>query len=133
MTMKLKVLLPTHVAIRRDVTKVIAEGKGGVFCLLPRHVDYTSSLAAGVLTFETPEGAEEYVAVNEGILVKAGNEVLVSTRDAIHSTDMKTLRKTVEERFRVVQDQERKVRTAVARLEANLIRRFLEMGKYARG
>ena len=81
--MKLKVLLPTKVMLSAEVSKVIAEGLDGSFCLLPRHADFVSALAAGVLLYETPDRREHYLAVDKGVLVKSADEVLVSARRAV--------------------------------------------------
>lgn len=125
--MKLKVLLPTEVLIEEEVTKVIAEAHNGFFCLLPRHVDFASALVPGILSFETGRGGEVFLAVDEGILIKCGQEVLVSTRNAVRGTELGQLRRTVEEKFEVLDERERSVRSAVAKIEAGFIRRFLEI------
>ena len=130
--MRLKVLCPTAVALEREVVKVIAEGQDGVFCILPRHVDCASALIPGILTFATADGDEQYVAVDQGILVKCGDTVSVSTYSAIHNDDLDELRAAVERQFLELEEQEKKTRTAVAKLEADLVRRFYEMGKYGR-
>ena len=130
--MRLKVLVPTEVILERQVVKVIAEGADGVFCMLPRHIDCVSALVPGILTFTDELDDEQYVAVDQGILVKCGDEILVSTYSAIHSEDLEELREAVERQFLELEEQERKTRTAVARLEADLVRRFYEMGKYGR-
>ena len=57
--MQLKVLLPTQVLVDEPVSKVVAEGEDGSFCLLPRHVDFTSALVPGLLVFEPAGGGEE--------------------------------------------------------------------------
>jgi len=74
-TMLLKVLLPTEVLLDEPVTKVIAEAQNGSFCLLPRHIDFVSALAPGILVFFTQKNEEQYVAVDKGILIKCGREV----------------------------------------------------------
>ena len=76
--MNLKILLPAGVLLNEDVIKVIAEAVNGSFCLLPRHIDFLAALAPGILSFVSTEGKEEFLAVDEGVLVKAGPEVLVS-------------------------------------------------------
>ena len=124
--MKLKVLLPNEVLVDAEVTKVTAEGADGSFCLLPRHVDFVAALVPGLLAFDSG-GSEEFVAVDEGALVKCGDEVLVSTRRGVRGADLGTLHETIDERFRVLDERERLVRRASARLEANLVRRFMEL------
>lgn len=126
--MRLKVLLPTEVLVNEEVTKVIAEAENGSFCLLPRHIDFVTALAPGLLSFETEEGGEEFLAVDTGILVKCGAEVLVSIRNAVRGLDLERLQQTVDEQFRALDEREKMTLAAVARLEANFIRRFIDLG-----
>lgn len=126
--MKLKVLLPTEVLIEEEVTKVIAEAEDGSFCLKPKHVDFVAALVPGLLSFETTDGHEEFLAVDEGTLVKCGAEVLVSTENAVRGPNLGTLKDTVEKQFMVVDDRQKSARSAVAKLEANLVRKFIELG-----
>jgi F-type H+-transporting ATPase subunit epsilon len=126
--MRLKVLLPTKVLVNEEVAKVIAEAENGSFCLLPRHIDFVTALAPGLLSFETEEGGEEFLAVDAGILVKYGAEVLVSIRNAVRGLDLERLQQTVDEQFRALDEREKMTLAAVARLEANFIRRFIDLG-----
>jgi F-type H+-transporting ATPase subunit epsilon len=130
--MKLKVLLPTEILVDQEVTKVIAEAENGSFCLLPRHIDFVAALPPGILIFESAEGHEEFIAVDEGTLVKVGREVLVSTRNAVRSSELGTLKQIVEQEFRVLDDREKMAHSASAKLEADLARRFIELGEYER-
>jgi F-type H+-transporting ATPase subunit epsilon len=130
--MRLKVLLPTEVLVDEEVVKVIAEAENGSFCLLPRHIDFVAALVPGLLSFVPAEnGAEEFLAVDDGILVKCGPEVTVSTRQAVRGPELGTLKATVENTFKVRTDQEKRARSALANLEANFIRRFLKLEEYA--
>jgi len=95
--MKLKVLLPSEVFIEKEVDKVVAEAANGAFCLLPRHVDFVAALVPGILSFTGGAEGEQFVAIDEGILVKCGPEVLVSTRKAVRGPDLGSLRKRVED------------------------------------
>jgi F-type H+-transporting ATPase subunit epsilon len=130
--MRLKVLVPTHIVIDQEATKVIAEAENGSFCLLPRHIDFVAALVPGILSFFTPGGQEEFVAVDEGILVKVGDEVLVSTRNAVHSPELGLLRRTVAQEFQVKDEREKKALAAGARLEADIVRKFMDLGKRER-
>jgi len=126
--MKLQVLLPTEVLVDESVTKVIAEAENGSFCLQPRHTDFVAALLPGIVTFVTPAGDEQFVGVADGVLVKSGADVRVSTRSAVRGTDLGTLRQLVAERFLVLDDREKVARSAIAKLEADFVRRFLEFG-----
>ena len=128
--MKLKVLLPTEILIEKEVTKVIAEAENGSFCLRPRHIDFVAALAPGLLSYETDTGREEFLAVDEGTLVKCGSEVLVSARNAVMGPDLGTLEHIVEEQFRILDEQERALQSTMAKLEASFARQFLELEKH---
>jgi F-type H+-transporting ATPase subunit epsilon len=130
--MTLKVLLPTELVLEAEVTKVSAEAPNGSFSLLPRHVDFVTALVPGLLSYQTPAGRQEYMAVDEGTLVKRGREVLVSTRTAVRGPDLGTLKDTVVRKLRELDDRERKARSALARLEADFVRQLLEMRDHAR-
>ncbi|MFA5111681.1 MAG: F0F1 ATP synthase subunit epsilon [Desulfobaccales bacterium] len=130
--MRLTVLLPTEILVDEEVAKVVAEAQNGSFCLLPRHIDFVTALVPGLLSFmKTADGAEEFLAVDEGLLVKCGPQVLVSTRQAARGGELGLLRETVEKTFKVLTDQEKRARMALANLEANFIRRFLKLEEYA--
>ena len=126
--MKLQITTPIEVLLEEEVVQVTAEGPNGSFCLLPRHIDFVSLLAPGVLVFEAEDGQESFVALDEGVLVKVGSEVLVSVLNAARSPDLGHLRQIVEEQFRELDEHERTVRTTLARLETDFVRRFLELG-----
>jgi len=125
--MKLKVLLPAEVLIEEDVTKVVAEAYNGFFCLLPRHVDFVAALVPGILSYEIGSGREVFLAVDEGILIKCSQEVLVSTRNAVRGPDLGQLRLTVVEKFEALDEREKSARSAMAKIEAGFVRRFLEI------
>jgi F-type H+-transporting ATPase subunit epsilon len=125
--MRLKVLLPTRVLIDEEAAKVVAEARNGQFCLLPRHFDFVAPLVASVLTFARREGQAQYIGIDEGVLVKVGDEVLVSTRQAIRGRTLEEIEQRVEEEFRQLDEHERKSRSATAKLEAGLVRRFLDV------
>ena len=125
--MKLKILIPSRVVVRDEVTTVVAEGGEGSFGILPHHIDYATFLVPGILTYRRKEdGSERILALDQGTLVKVGPEVLVSVRDAVEGEDLESLRETVQRRFRTLDEREREARSALATLEARFIRRFLE-------
>lgn len=124
--MRLKVLLPTQVFIDEPVTKVTAEAEDGAFCLLPRHIDFLTALVPGLLSYTTTDEQEHFLALDEGTLIKRGPDVIISTRHAAHGQDLGALEHVIHEQFLLLDDRDKKARTAAAKLEANLVRRFIE-------
>ena len=123
----LKILLPDKTFLKREVKKVTAEAENGWFCLLPKHVDFTTSLTPGILMLTTPEGKDVFLAIDEGILVKYGEKVVISTRNAIEGEDLGELKNRVEEIFIRTDEQEKDAQTALSKLEADFVRSFLNL------
>jgi len=125
--MNLKILLPFKVfADKRDVLRMVAVSNEGSFGLLPHRLDCVAALSAGILVYETATEGEVYIAVDEGVLVKTGEDVQVSVRNAIGGMSLDTLRTAVEEEFMQLDEQEQKVRSVLAKMEGGLIRRLAE-------
>jgi len=123
--MNLKILLPFRVFVEKTgVSRIVAETREGAFGLLPHRLDCVAALTPGILLYETDAAGEVFVAVDEGVLVKAGAEVLVSVRRAIAGTNLGQLRAAVEQAFLTLDEQEQSVRSVVAKLEAGFLRRF---------
>jgi F-type H+-transporting ATPase subunit epsilon len=124
---RLKVLLPNKVLVDATTIKVIAEAENGSFCLKPRHRDFVAALVPGLLCYTSPEGEENFLAVDEGTLVKCGGNVLVSVRNAVRGWDLNGLKETIEEQYLKISEAERTARSALSRLEAGILRQYIEM------
>jgi F-type H+-transporting ATPase subunit epsilon len=125
--MHLTVLLPFQVfADRADVSRMVAETSDGAFGLLPHRLDCVAALAPGILTYETAAG-EEFVAVDEGVLVKTGPDVLVSVRRALGGTDLGHLHDAVKRDFMTLDKSEQDMRAVMTKLEAGFLRRLASL------
>jgi F-type H+-transporting ATPase subunit epsilon len=123
--MNLKVLLPFQIfAEKTGVSRIVAETREGSFGLLPHRLDCVAALVPGILIYETESDGEVLVAVDEGVLVKTGADVLVSVRRAIGGTDVGQLHAAVEKEFLTLDEQEQNVRLVTAKLETGFLRRF---------
>ena len=112
--MNLKVLLPFKVyANKTGVSQIVAETNTGSLGLLTHRLDCVAALVPGILTYRTESGGEVFVAVDEGILVKTGPDVLVSVRRAISGTDLGQVRQSVEQEFLILDDDEKSARSAM--------------------
>ncbi|MFW6373596.1 MAG: F0F1 ATP synthase subunit epsilon [Thermodesulfobacteriota bacterium] len=127
MNIHLKILLPDQILVDAHVSKVSAEAPNGAFTLLPRHIDFVSALSPGIFSYTDTDGKAVYLAVDEGTLVKKGPEVLVSTPRAVMGPELEELNETVDREFKVLDDREKRVRSASAKIEAGFVRRFLEI------
>ncbi|MDX9884603.1 F0F1 ATP synthase subunit epsilon [Thauera sp.] len=127
-SMTLEVLLPFEIFSReQDVTSVVVETAQGSFGLLPQRLDCVAALVPGILSFETASRGEVFLAVDEGVLVKTGPDVVISVRRALRGDDLARLREAVEQEFLKLDAQEEAMRTAMAQLETGFMRRFASM------
>lgn len=123
--MKLRILLPFKVfAEKADVSRLVAETRAGSFGLLPHRRDCVAALEPGILMYETAADGEVFVAVDGGVLVKTGLNVLVSVRRAMTGANLGQLRQAVEQEFLALDQQEQNVRSVMAKLESGFLRRF---------
>lgn len=125
MLMTLKVLLPFELFIERHgVSRIVAETPSGSYGLLPQRLDCVTAIAPGILTYETQEEGEMFVAVDEGVMVKNGPLVLISVRHAISGTNLGQLRTAVEQDYLTFDAREIDVRRVMTKLENGFIERF---------
>lgn len=125
--MTLKILLPFRIfAEQKEVMRIVAESRQGAFGLLPHRLDCVAALEPGIFIYETATEGEKYIALDEGVLVKSGQEVLVSVRNAITGTDLPQLREAVEREFLNLDEHEQSLRSVMAKLESSFVRRFAD-------
>jgi F-type H+-transporting ATPase subunit epsilon len=123
--MHLKILLPFRIfAEKTGVSRIVAETREGSFGLLPRRLDCVAELVPGILIYETGGDGEVFVAVDEGLLVKTGLDVLVSVRNAISGTELGQLEEAVEREFLNLDEREQSVRSVMTKMESGFIRRL---------
>ena len=126
--MRIKLIIPNQTLLDEEVTKVSAPGREGYFQILPKHIDATWSLRAGIMTVYQ-DHHERYFAVNEGFLVKRGDKVQVACLQAIEGESLEKLEKNLRETFLKVDDMERKAREVLVKMEVDAMKRFVELEK----
>ena len=126
-TMSLTVAVPERMLLETEIAKLTVDGPDGSFCLLPNHIDYATPLAVGIASYVDPAGGERFIALDRGILVKRDDEVRMSVRRAVVGGDLATLEETVRTTYRQQTREEKEARRASAQLQANFVRRFLDL------
>ncbi len=119
--MNLKILLPFKVfAEIKNVISIVMETQDGSFGLLPQRLDCVAALIPGIFTYETESGTH-YLAIDEGLLVKTDKQVLVSVRNAIGGADLGKLHELVEEEFLNQDENEKDLRSVMAKIEVGFM------------
>ena len=126
--MNLLILLPFKILTQiADVSSLVAETLDGSLGLLPHRLDCVAPLVPGILSYTTTDSATTYVALDQGVLVKTGENVIISVRRAILGTELATLHAAVVREYSTVDAQELEMRSVVAKMDAALIGRFAEL------
>ncbi|MDA8329158.1 MAG: F0F1 ATP synthase subunit epsilon [Betaproteobacteria bacterium] len=124
--MNLKLSLPEMVLLDvKDVTQVIVETVRGSVGILPRRLDGVAALVPGILVYDVAAGGRQYVAVDEGILVKMDETVLISVHNALAGEDLDHLQAALLSMQMRKDTEDRDARVEMARVESGLIRRLV--------
>jgi F-type H+-transporting ATPase subunit epsilon len=84
-----------------------------------------------VLILTDGTGGELFFGIDEGLLVKTGHQVDIAIRRGVQGDSLDTLNDTIQKAFVEVDEEERVARSALSRLEANIVRRFGDLRKPA--
>ena len=125
--MQLSIFTPAETLVEAEASRLTARGADGAFGILPHHVDIAAAVVPGIVAYVDGSGAEHYVAIDHGVLLKAGERLRIATRRAVAGDDLASLQRAVEKEFLNLSDLERDARLALARLEAGVVRRFLDL------
>ncbi len=120
--MSLKILLPFRVfAEIKNVTRIVAETSGGSFGFLPQRLDCVAAIVPGIFEYETGDKGVKYLALDEGVMIKAGLEVMVSVRNAVSGVDLGKLHESVDKEFKKLDETQKSNRAITTKLESELI------------
>src|SRR5580658_4425216 len=126
--MQLKILVPSGVfASIANVERIVVMTQTGSFGLLPHRLDCAAVLPPGLFAYTTAATDEVHLAVDAGVLVKTGADVLVCVRRAIAGADLGRLRQAVQQELMKQSEQENSSSRTMARLESGLIREFVKL------
>lgn len=128
--MDLKILLPHRVfAEIKNVSSIVAETSEGSFGILSQRLDCVAAIVPSILTYETEPKSVHYVAVDEGVLVKAGKKVMVSVRNAVGGADLEKLQESVENEYKKLDATEREIRSTMAKMEGGFLLNLMQFQK----
>lgn len=120
--MDLKILLPYRIfAEIKNVSSMVAETSEGSFGLLPHRLDCVAAIVPSIFMYETESKKKQYLAVDQGILVKTGSQVMLSVRNAFGGKDLKKLHESVENEYKKLDDTEREIRSSMAKMESGFL------------
>lgn len=126
--MNLKLMTPTQILLDIPIDKIDVEAMDGFFTLLPRHIDFVTSLKSGILTYTTND-KKYYAACDHGVLVKQGDLVRISTTLAVLGDSLDALKQTIAITFKEMEQERKELNLSMARLELGLTKGLLSLNK----
>ncbi|MCF8466396.1 MAG: F0F1 ATP synthase subunit epsilon [Sneathiella sp.] len=126
-SMSVTLRLPARLFYEGAAVKLAARAGNGAFGILPDHIDFATALVPSVLMLTAPDDEELVFGIDEGIMVKRGRQVDICVRRAARGTTLASLETIVRDTFIDLDDKERTARSALSRLEADMVRRFMEL------
>ncbi len=125
--MRIKIITPAEIKVDAPARWVRADAPDGSFALLPRHIDFVTRLVPGLITFERTDGAIRYAGSGAATLVKRGPDVMISAHDVVLGDTPDEVQQQLARALRTIDEIERQERALLARLEADMIRRFQDL------
>uniref|UniRef100_E6QTI8 Putative ATP synthase epsilon chain (ATP synthase F1 sector epsilon subunit), AtpC n=1 Tax=mine drainage metagenome TaxID=410659 RepID=E6QTI8_9ZZZZ len=126
--MNLKLSLPEVLLLDvNNVTQVIVETIHGSMGILPHRLDGVAALVPGILVYDLGAGGRQYVAVDEGMLVKVDETVLISVHNALAGEDLDHLQAALLSMQTQRDTEDRDARVEMARVESGLLRRLVSL------
>jgi F-type H+-transporting ATPase subunit epsilon len=128
--MQVNILLPHQVFAKlTDVSSLVIDTPKGSFGILPHRLDCITPLVAGILSYQTQNQEFHYIAIDEGIFVKTGEQVMISVRRAIKGNTLDELKQTVEREFLNLDQEQQELRNVLAKLESGFLKQFSALEK----
>lgn len=125
--MHVTIRLPLSVLYDNMAVRLTAVSSIGSFGLLPNHVNFVSDLQPSILSLWSESGEEQLFGIDEGLLVKKDDDVQIVVRRGLQGSSLVALQESIQEHFLAIDEEERRTRAALSRLEANMARRFTQL------
>jgi len=126
---QLKIIVPSGIfASISNVERIVVMTQTGSFGLLPHRMDCVAVLPPGLFAYSTAAAEDAvHLAVDAGMLIKTGANVVLCVRRAIAGADLGQLREAVERELKQLGEKESSDLKTLARLEAGLVRELVRL------
>lgn len=91
-----------------------------------KNTDCATSAVPCILAYVTAEGVETFVAVDQGVLVKHDQQVMVAVRRAFTGNDLTLLQEQINQQFLQQGEAEERQQRLQQRLESGFLKRFAD-------
>jgi F-type H+-transporting ATPase subunit epsilon len=109
------------------VVSFVSEDSSGSFGLLAHHERMITCLKYGLAWFRFDDNKIDYLALPGGVLYFVDNQLYLSTRHYVRSTDYQTITKALDDELRREEENLREIKESLHRIDEEILKRLWEL------
>jgi F-type H+-transporting ATPase subunit epsilon len=117
---RLNIVTPTSM-FSRAVTHIRLKDESGFFGIMKGHVDFLTVLVPSLCYYRDEQGAEMFIAVDEGIFSVRGGVATITSKAVFESADAEALAELIESSFQERKKSEAGLREMLGNIEKSFI------------
>jgi F-type H+-transporting ATPase subunit epsilon len=117
---RLNIVTPTSM-FSRAVTHIRLKDESGFFGIMKGHVDFLTILVPALCYYRDEQGAEMFIAVDEGIFSVRGGVSTITSKAVFESADAEALAELIESSFQERKKSEASLREMLGNIEKSFI------------
>ena len=122
MSLELEIVAPDRVLVEDRIISLQATDASGRFGLRTGHEDFLTVLVPCVLRYQIEAGAEQFAAVDGGVLLLESGRISIATRDAVVSERIDQVSDAAAAMLASRREKEQAARSGFAELATTLLR-----------
>jgi F-type H+-transporting ATPase subunit epsilon len=119
-TFRLNIVTPTAM-FSRAVTHLRLKDESGFFGIMKGHADFLTVLVPALCYYRDEQGAEMFIAVDEGIFSVRGGVATITSKAVFASSDAEALAELIESSFQERKKAEESLREMLGNIEKSFI------------
>lgn len=125
-TFDARIITPQAVETIEHISFFRAEDKSGSFGILPRHIEFLTTLEPSI-AIAVIEEREHYYAFNGGVLSFKGNALTITAKEFVQSDKVSDLLEMIKRSFKAQEEKERMFSENIENLQKAFIKKLIEM------
>jgi F-type H+-transporting ATPase subunit epsilon len=109
----------------REVTHIRLRDESGFFGIMKGHINFLTVLVPSLCYYRDENGAEVFLAVDEGIFSVQGGVATLTSKEVFESADPETLAEHIESSFQQRKKSEAGLREMLGNIEKSFIEKMV--------
>ncbi|MDR2526345.1 MAG: F0F1 ATP synthase subunit epsilon [Rickettsiales bacterium] len=123
----LEIYTPTEVIINESIKSISLTAKEGQIKILPNHADYVTVFSSNIVDYTDINGNDKIIAVNDGILVKYGGTVCISTYSVVIGDTLEDIRQKIKDNAKAEQEKMKEINKIMKELDFYLLNNLKDL------